>query len=511
MAVVFLFDVATRKWFEAGRTEAMRDNLNPDWQNEIKVDYFFEEAQKLRVEVYDKDSSSAKLKKHDFLGKCEGTLAELVSAKHGKKSFQLTDMYKKSMYGKGKKSHLTITSEQVSSSGAEVYHIQLSGAKLDDKDFFGKSDPYMEISRQNADGTWNAVHRTEVINNNLNPKWRQFEISSSTLCNNDRDRKLRCRIFDFDDDGSHDLIGDFYTTVNELHQQYRNSQTFAVINEKKKKKKGAKYKNSGIVSIINFKATKAYSFLDYIGSGTQLNFVVGIDYTASNGHPSDPRSLHYFDPATQNNQYTDAIQCVGDIIQEYDADKLFPALGFGAQLPNGQTSFCFNVNMTNDANCRGIDGVLYAYRATLPQLRLYGPTNFAPIIRQASSQMTNTQQGQAYQVLLIITDGAITDIQETKHEVVQASRLPMSIIIIGVGNADFSAMDELDCDGKLMKSPVNGQKAERDIVQFVPLRNFRSSGQPSDFGNSRLAKEVLQEVPGQVEKYMRARGIVPVG
>ena len=44
------------------------------------------------------------------------------------------------------------------------------------------------------------------------------------------------------------------------------------------------------------------------------------------------------------------------------AAALFPALGFGAQLPNGQTSFCFNVNMTHDANCRGIDGVLYAYR-----------------------------------------------------------------------------------------------------------------------------------------------------
>ena len=38
------------------------------------------------------------------------------------------------------------------------------------KDFFGKSDPYMEISRENLDGTWNAVHRTEVINNNLNPR-----------------------------------------------------------------------------------------------------------------------------------------------------------------------------------------------------------------------------------------------------------------------------------------------------------------------------------------------------
>ena len=41
-------------------------------------------------------------------------------------------------------------------------------------------------------------------------------------------------------------------------------------------------------------------------------------------------------------------------------------------------------------------------------------------------------------------------------------------------------MDELDCDGKLMKSPMNGRQAERDIVQFVPLRKFQSYGQGSD-------------------------------
>ena len=58
MAVVFIHDVATKKWFEAGRTEAMRDNLNPDWQDDVIVDYFFEEAQKFRVEVYDKKKGS---------------------------------------------------------------------------------------------------------------------------------------------------------------------------------------------------------------------------------------------------------------------------------------------------------------------------------------------------------------------------------------------------------------------------------------------------------------------
>ena len=41
----------------------------------------------------------------------------------------------------------------------------------------------------------------------------------------------------------------------------------------------------------------------------------------------------------QNNQYTNAIRAVGDIVQEYDSDKQFPAYGFGAKLPNGQGKF----------------------------------------------------------------------------------------------------------------------------------------------------------------------------
>ncbi len=35
---------------------------------------------------------------------------------------------------------------------------------------------------------------------------------------------------------------------------------------------------------------------------------------------------------------------------------------------------------------------------------------------------------------------------ETKKAVIRASRLPMSIIIVGVGGADFTAMTELDAD-----------------------------------------------------------------
>lgn len=46
--------------------------------------------------------------------------------------------------------------------------------------------------------------------------------------------------------------------------------------------------------------------------------------------------------------------------------------------------------------------------------------------------------------------------------------LPLSLIIVGVGNAEFTNMERLDGDSGLYSS--NGKKAMRDIVQFVPFR-----------------------------------------
>lgn len=46
----------------------------------------------------------------------------------------------------------------------------------------------------------------------------------------------------------------------------------------------------------------------------------------------------------------------------------------------------------------------------------------------------------------MLTDGELTDMNDTKLALIRASRWPMSVIIVGVGNADFSGMRELDCD-----------------------------------------------------------------
>ncbi len=74
-------------------------------------------------------------------------------------------------------------------------------------------------------------------------------------------------------------------------------------------------------------------------------------------------------------------------------------------------------------------------------------------------------------MLLIITDGEITDLDQTRQSIVNGSKLPMSVIIIGVGEADFKAMEFLDGDNGVLKS-VTGEPVARDIVQFVPFKQF---------------------------------------
>lgn len=80
---------------------------------------------------------------------------------------------------------------------------------------------------------------------------------------------------------------------------------------------------------------------------------------------------------------------------------------------------------------------------------------------------------QQYFVLLIITDGEITDLDQTRQAIVNASKLPLSIIIVGVGSAEFKAMEFLDGDDGVLKS-LTGEPSVRDIVQFVPFRQFQN-------------------------------------
>uniref|UniRef100_A0AAX7VGN2 C2 domain-containing protein n=1 Tax=Astatotilapia calliptera TaxID=8154 RepID=A0AAX7VGN2_ASTCA len=386
-----------------------------------------------------------------------------------------------------------------------VYDIDNDTYDLSDDDFLGELEctlgqvvsnkqmtrPLLLKNRRPAGRGTITICAEEITDTRV----ANFEVSARRL-----DKKVDC--YDHHSSGSHDLIGSFKTTLAEMQTGTHISPAeFECINPKKSMKKS--YKNSGVC--FGSLYIVEYTFLDYIMGGCQINFTIAIDFTGSNGDPGSPQSLHYISPEGYN-EYLAAIWSVGNVIQDYDSKKMFPVFGFGAQLPpSWQVSHEFPVNF-NPANpfCSGIEGVVDAYRHCLPQLKLWGPTNFSPIINHVACfarQALQQHVASNYFVLLIITDGVITDMDHTRAAIVEASRLPMSIIIVGVGGADFSAMEFLDSDDKLLQAP-SGVVASRDIVQFVPFRNFQRN-------SVALAQSVLAELPDQVASFFNAYKLKP--
>jgi hypothetical protein len=231
------------------------------------------------------------------------------------------------------------------------------------------------------------------------------------------------------------------------------------------------------------KFTKAYiferpSFTDYLRSGWQIALSVAIDFTESNRDPDNPDSLHNQD--SKKNEYEQALKQVLTVLEPYDSDKMIPTFGFGG-IPEfidcanpARLKDCFPLNGDlNNAEIYGLNKLLEVYRTNFTKIKLAGPTNFAGILREfiKSTQATSFSQ-QIFNILLILTDGDIHDMRETKSLIVAASELPCAIVIVGLGDAQFNDMEILDSDNVLLRDDF-GKVAQRDIVQFVKFREVQ--------------------------------------
>ena len=268
----------------------------------------------------------------------------------------------------------------------------------------------------------------------------------------------------------------------------------------------------GLKALIKGIVENHPSFISYLRSGMNINLTIGIDFTGSNGHYKDKPSYHYLDAGMNN--YEKAIRSCGDIVAHYDNDQLFPVFGFGfcfidSSLNNNflgkYTDFNYPINCNlQDPKIKYIDGVLKEYRTFITKIHLSGPTYFSPMINDLNLEVKKElEEGKImnYHILMILTDGQIDDMEETKDALVEASFLPISVIIIGIGTGDFGNMDVLDADENPLYDK-NRRKADRDLVQFVPFNNFKDNPQ-------KLAEEVLEEIPRQVVEYYQHKKIEP--
>ncbi|KAH0913455.1 hypothetical protein HID58_036776 [Brassica napus] len=494
MAVMYLRK-KDGKLEEIGRTEVILNSLNPNWIEKITVSFQFETVQTLVFHVFDVDTryhnvpvKTLKLKEQDYLGEATCVLSEVMTKPNRSMTLNLHGDF-----GAGVSRKLGTLSLQAEETVASKTVVEMNL----------RSDPFLRISRLVENSIVVPVCRTEVVDNNLNPIWKPVCLTMQQFGSKDTPLLIEC--LDFNTSGNHELIGRTEKSVAELERlcQQREAINFVYPSTSHGRNKVLK----GQLIVDRFVEKIQYSFLDYISSGFELNFMVAVDFTASNGDPRTPSSLHYNDPSGRLNSYQKAIMEVGEVIQFYDSDRRFPAWGFGGRTADGHVSHAFNLNGASYGDeVVGVEGIMSAYSSALANVALAGPTLFSHVVDKAAhtASQSLSQNSPKYFVLLIITDGVLTDMAGTIDALVRASDLPLSVLIVGVGNTDFTQMEILDADkGRRLESST-GRVATRDIVQFVPMKEVHS-------GQVSVVQALLEELPGQFLSYVRCRNINPVG
>jgi hypothetical protein len=225
----------------------------------------------------------------------------------------------------------------------------------------------------------------------------------------------------------------------------------------------------------------------------KLDLLVAIDFTSSNGDPRIPGSLHYQNSIALND-YEESMVAIGNAVAPYTADSLLETTvwGFGCKF-QGDLRHIFQCG--SERRVFGVDGILQAYKSMFQSdLIMSGPTCVDQVLQGAAVQARRNQLGSVprYTVLLVITDGICQNIQETERLLHVYSKVPLSVIFVGVGREDFGAMEDL----------VRDTRDRRPNASFVEFR--RHQHDPTSLGRS-----ALQCIPSQLVAYMQENSIEP--
>ena len=433
------------------------------YEGKLIMDYFFEKEQPLIIQIHNQGK----------LFEVKTTLGTIVGSRNG--------IYKKKI-DPNREEELTIISTEIRK---QVEIVQEEGCDIDfifEADFVNvKNDiPYFEVSNMT-----DLLYRSECIKEG--EQFKQFSIPESLLQGD-----ISISFFN----NTKTPITKFTNTLNNfLHSQECKSLPFPLGNGTV-----TLYNKSRVGKKKRKKFVPTQSFVDYLHCGVEFNLTIGIDFTGSNGDSKYSDSLHYIKNGL--NDYENAIISCGNILKYYDSDQMYPVYGFGAYIPNKNgTQFCFPLNLNDeDPEIHTIDEISSTYRKNITKFSFSGPTNFAPIVQKCLDKIKEENDITKYHILLMLTDGGIDDMADTIRILIEGSFKPLSVIIVGIGGYNFANMNVLDADEEPLSA--NGKEAARDLVQFVPFRDYKKDP-------TKLAEEVLKEIPMQVVQFYEMNGLTP--
>lgn len=489
-------------WALLGQTETVYKCKCPAFATPLKLEYYPEGGQRLRVEVQRADESYSITA---VLGSAEFCLQDLAKKRTRSLVLELSDA------ASCPQGQLKVVCELAPATAAERFfraEVSISGCETADYFFsFSRAHP--------ADGS-PAVDQldvgTEVLSTLVRSgrkavvyssphgsyaekdqsySWGTFEVPSSVLTLEDYKLPLMLQVFSVNQgsDTNTVLLTQELTVSSLLSQKHR----FALTNDGK---------ICGEFVISDACVKEKHSFLDYIGGGFALRLAVSFDFGVMNFPLKDPRSLH--SSRLLLNPHAHTVKTLATAVLQYDPTKRIAALGMSARVPGVGVSHCFALNGNiMSPEVEGLKGLLEAYVHARDHVGFSGPSKFSEVIKYCVDAVEDFYAKEAfavkkkYFVLMMTVSFTPADTDETKEQLARASSLPMSIVVVGVKDNTCLPLAEL------FHPTLPAYQYSRTLaVQYVPYDTIKS--------NAQLATErVILGIQRQFVEYAFANDVNP--
>lgn len=371
-----------------------------------------------------------------------------------------------------------------------------------------KCNPYFRVETLNRDDqSWDVIWKSEAVKRNTSPTFKEARLPLQLLCNGDEDNPLKITIWDYDKEYRlNDYMGFVESTISELTTMAKDGIPVFLVTKEKKRLfgfRGTKLKTMGLLKILKAKKSTIPSMLQFMKGGCSLDLMIGIDCSVANGEKGSDRNLHY---ATTQwlNDYQAGIQKLGAITENFARGKNSSMWSFGAKV-DGKVN---HLHLMGDGLVTSKE-LLGSYDKSItnsPSFELGEMARLKPLIEAATFRTIKAcKKRQCYTLLTVFTAGDIVDLQETVDLVCRAAEdAPLSLVIVGVGNRDFSDIEKL-CgqDFKTRLRDSRGIPIAREIVNFVSFKHFGGNA-------NAVITEALKGIPEQFVTYFVTNGIKPL-
>lgn len=223
---------------------------------------------------------------------------------------------------------------------------------------------------------------------------------------------------------------------------------------------------------------------------TEAQLILGVDFSKSNldngARSFDGWSLHDVSRKKSKNPYMQCLGLLKEGFKDFEVDQKYPVYGFADTQTGSGYVFSFE---PGDKPMDSFEALTERYKEIAREAIFSGPSSLAPIIRQS---ILKVREAAAYgkpmfHILVVLTDGIVTDRLDTEFAIQEASNYPLSIIAVGLGDGPFSTM--IKYDDKLRRRKFDNYNFV-DFNRVFALYPFLRKSEA-------FATDALQEVPAQ--------------